>query len=611
MYKVKCDNNPLLDLRDERLILVNPRVKVEANTIGEGSFTIYKNHPYYGELQRLKSVFEVSDEIGVVFRGRMTEHTRDFNNGKMVDLEGAMGFFNDSVVPSFKFPEDFLENADYITESTSGNVVRCFLKWLIDNHNNQVQDFQKLKLGNVTVSDPNNYITRSSTELQNTWETLKSKLFESSLGGYLCIRYEADGNYIDYLSEFTLTNTQDIEFGMNLLDLKHEEDASETYSAIIPIGGEIEVEVDSEGDEVETAEEGEAGEGETEEGEEPEEVEEETTTITKLVTLENIPDGEITPDIYKVTLNNGLHAIYSKSAVEEYGWICAPVSETTWGDVTESSNLLSKGCELLSTQGMKWKDTCEITAVDLHLTDNEVRSFRIYRKINVKSKPHEIEKSYDLTKLDIDLLNPQNTKITVGETKLTLTDKNNKEHSDNIERIEEVKKDVEENRKETTEVKNKVLNQSTTLINTCEEIIMSALKTFVETGDFSTFKQQTESALTLMAENMELKFTQTNERTEGVNGELQKTVKTLSKYFDFTLENGLIIKTGNGNEMQIQLDNDIISFKKNGQQFGWWDGIDFHTGNIMVEVNERAQFGNFAFVPRSDGSLSFLKVGGS
>ena len=52
----------------------------------------------------------------------------------------------------------------------------------------------------------------------------------------------------------------------------------------------------------------------------------------------------------------------------------------------------------------------------------------------------------------------------------------------------------------------------------------------------------------------------------------------------------------------------MIQFTKNGQPIGWWDGNDFHTGNIVVEVNERAQFGNFAFTPRSDGSLMLLKV---
>ena len=579
MYKVKCDDYPLLDLRDEKYILVNPRVKVETNTIGEGSFTIYKNHPNYGKIQKLKSVFEVSDEIGVVFRGRMTENTRDFTNGKMVDLEGAMGFFNDSIVPSFNFPEDFIEDDDYIKESTSGNVVRFFLKWLIDNHNGQVQDFQKFKLGNVTVADPNNYITRSDSNYSNTWEILKSKLFDSAIGGNLCIRYEDDGNYIDYLSEFTLTNTQDIEFGVNILDLKHGEDAKEIYSAIVPIGADVEVEA----------------------------VDEEAGIKTAKLTLASIPDGAITDDIYKITLNNGLHALYSKSAIEEYGWIVAPVSETTWGDVRAADNLLTKSCEWLITQGMMWKDTVEITAVDLHLTNEEIRSFRIYRKINVKSKPHEIEKSFDLTKLDIDLLNPQNTKITVGETKLTLTDRNNKEQSNTIQRIESVEKDIETNRTETTEVKNQMVIQSTTLINTCEELIMSALETFVETGDFSEFKKTVETQLNLLSDQMNLKFTETTTRIEDVNGDLQETNTTLSKYFEFTID-GLVIKSGESS-ITLSIDNDMIAFKKNGVAFGWWDGENFHTGNIVVEVNERAQFGNFAFVPRSDKSLSFLKVG--
>ena len=585
MYQVKCDDYPLLDLRDEDLILVNPQVKVEVNTVGEGSFVIYKNHPYYHKLNVLKSIVEVSDEIGVIFRGRMTKNTRDFYNGKAVDLEGVMAFFNDSTVCPYKFPDDWIGDAGYTAAAESGNVVEFFLNWLIEQHNAQVQDFQKFKLGTVTVFDPNNYITREDSSYPNTWEVLKSKLFESSLGGYLCIRYEADGNYIDYLSEFTLTNTQGISLDENLLNLLHEMDATSTYSAIIPIGAEIEIEVEA------------AAEGD----------ETETTIIKKKLSLESIEDGEGTEDIYKVTLENGLHALYSKRAVEEYGWICAPVAETTWEDVKEAQNLLNKGVEWF-TDGVMLSDTVECTAIDLHFTDDEIRSFRIYRKINVKSLPHGIEETYNLTKLDIDLLNPQNTKITVGETRKTLTDQNSKEHSDNMEKIEEAFKDIEGNRTQVTETKHQTLTQIAEMVNTCTEIIMSALDSYAETSGLNSFKETVESQLQILADEISIQFTSATEHIENVNGDLQATITTLSKFFDFTLEDGLIIKVGE-NKMQLQLDNDIISFKKNGEQFGWWDGVNFHTGNIVVEVNERAQFGNFAFIPRSDGSLMFLKVG--
>ena len=168
--------------------------------------------------------------------------------------------------------------------------------------------------------------------------------------------------------------------------------------------------------------------------------------------------------------------------------------------------------------------------------------------------------------------------------------------------------DVEQNVVDTAETIYQTIDeQSTTITSNCESIIMSALESYVETGNYDEFKSTVETQLQILSDEITLKFTETTEKTETIDDELQETKTTLSKFFEFT-ENGLVIKSG-GNEMQLQLDNDIISFLKNGVQFGWWDGIDFHTGNIVVDLNERAQFGNFAFIPRSDGSLSFLKVG--
>ena len=81
----------------------------------------------------------------------------------------------------------------------------------------------------------------------------------------------------------------------------------------------------------------------------------------------------------------------------------------------------------------------------------------------------------------------------------------------------------------------------------------------------------------------------------------------LYKYITFSGENAITIGSSDS-AVKLILDNDKILFTKNDIAFGFWDGNDFHTGNIIVDVNERAQFGNFAYVPRSDGSLMFLKV---
>lgn len=549
MYQIKCDDYILYDPRDEELILLNPRFNLAVNTAGGGSFTIFNNHPNYGKLKKLKSIFELSDEYGVIFRGRMTDETKDFNNSKAIELEGAMAFFNDSQVKPFTFPDDFEGDDGYTTAATNGNVVKFFLGWLIDGHNAQVQPFQRLKLGNVTVTDPNNYLSRSSTAYASTWETLKSKLFESALGGYLCIRYEADGNYIDYLAGFDLTNTQEIVFGENMLDLIDSTTTNQTYSAIIPIGATVETNT------------------QTEDG----------STLKYTVKITDLPDGDVTSDIVKQG-----DTLYSKSALEEYGWICAPTSETTWGDVTEPRNLLTKGTEWLSGKGIMLSNTIEVTAIDLHCTDSAIRSFRLYRNIRAKSVPHDLVKTYQLTALDLDIMNPQNTKIRGGETVLTLVDKNDKDKAETIERVESAEKEIAGSKTDINETKEMILEQSTSIVNTCEGILLAALKAYVEKSTYESFKETVETEMSVMAGELNLKFTQALTEIENVNGDLQEKFNTITKYFTFDI-NGLTIGQVD-NPYKVVLDNDRYSMQVNGVEVLWIDAItqEIHTPEITI-----------------------------
>ena len=569
MYQVKCDEKILLDYRDPSLILESPQVDLEVNTIGSASFTMYDTHPHYNRMKKLKSVFEVSDEIGVIFRGRMTNDSVDFDNVKDVEIEGIMGCFNDSIVRPYSFPEDFVEDADYISASESGNAVKFLLNWFIENHNSQVQDWQKFKLGEVTVSDPNNYVTRSNTKHSKTWEELKSKLFESSLGGYLCIRYEDDGNYIDYLSEFTLTNTQGIEFGSNLLDLKTDSDASNIFTAIIPIGAEIETETETT----------------------DEETGEKTTTVTKSrVTIEGLADGEITSDIVK----SG-DTIYSKSAVENFGWIYANVDETTWDDVTTPENLQTRAMTTLQQTGVKYTDVVEYNAADLHCTDEEIRSFRIYRNVNVNSAPHNQKGVYPLTKIQIPLLKPQDTKITVGGKSMSFSDTNIKNNQSTEIRIQKTEKDIEETRSNISSVGNQITTESSSIVNTCEGIFLEALKSYTKTGDFDSFKETVESQLKVVSDEISGSITKSIEEIVNVNGDLQKQITEVQGLFSYTIENGLVIGKlvdGEQNPYQVQIQNNEINILNNESIVQSFDA----EGNSLIpklKVTEQFEFLGF------------------
>lgn len=574
MYQIKCDENVIFDPRYKDLVLINPKVRLEVNTVGEGSFVIYNTHPNYANLKKMKSIFEVSDEAGVIFRGRMTKDTKDFHNAKAVDLEGLMAFFNDSVIRPFNFPDDFLEVEEYITAAASGNVIEFFLKWLIDQHNSQVQEFQQFKLGDVTVTDPNNYLSRSLEKITKTWEVLKSRLFESALGGYLCIRYEEDGNYIDYLSDFQLTNTQKITYGENLLDLSTESDAGETCSAIIPLGAEIEVPIDGEAAAVD-------------------ETEEDTSTQTKKVrlTIEDLPDGDITDDIAKIG-----DILYSKSSVDDYGWIVAPVDMTTWEDVTEASHLQNKGIEWLSGTGRKLTSTVNIKAVDLHFTDKEIASFRIYRYVQTESSVHGHQERYRLTAIELDLQNPQSTVITLGDSEKTLTDINASNNSDFIHKIEVVVKDTKEHISDvSTEIKNIIIENSTTMINTCTEILMSALSSYTEESTFGEFKESVETALQLQADNLTVKVSEMVSEINKVNGDLQQKFNQITKYFTFDI-NGLTIGQVD-NPNKVVIDNDEISILVNETVVQKFDA----QGKALIpELNVTREFDLFGYVISQD-----------
>ena len=539
MYTITCDGYVLDDYRDDQLSVDNPVVNLELNTVGGCTFTIHKNHPYYDKLKKLKSVFEVRDEVGVIFRGRMTEDSADFYNSKAVDLEGAMAYFNDSTIRPFAFPDDFVGNAEYQEAAASGNVIAFFLNWLIQQHNSQVQEFQRFKLGDVTVSDLNNYISRSSVEYESTWETLKSKLFDSALGGYLCIRYETDGNYIDYLSDFTLVNTQEIVFGENLLDLKTTVNAAATYSAIIPLGAKIETTDEDTG-----------------------------TKTTARLTVESLPDGEIRDDIVK----SG-DTIYSRSAVEAFGWVCAPTKDTTWDDVTDAANLRSKAATALAGDLYLLSDTIEVMACDLHFTNEDVQAFRFYRKVKVRSALHGHSGTYILPKLSLQLHNPQSTQITVGQSRRTLTDINSEKEAETSNKIETAVKDIAENRTETAEVRNQVKTQSTEMSNTASQIVFEALASYLETSAFESFKETYKSELQVLADGISGRVTATEESIRNVDSDLQKKYNEITKYFTFDingLEIGAADENGNISPNKVVIDNDDIAIWSGGnivQQF--------------------------------------------
>lgn len=158
-------------------------------------------------------------------------------------------------------------------------------------------------------------------------------------------------------------------------------------------------------------------------------------------------------------------------------------------------------------------------------------------------------------------------------------------------------------------IRDSMTTQKAEIISDCKSIILSALETYVESGEYDEFKQTVSSQLELLADRITMTFSTVSQQVTDVDGDMQTKFNELYKYITFSGENAITIGSSDSS-IKLILDNDQILFTKDNVTFGSWDGNNFHTGNIVVDVNERAQFGNFAFLPNSDGSLSFVKVGG-
>lgn len=514
MYRLTYGDYILYDPRlatpEDRLIIRDPKVHLAVDKAGEMSFLLQPEHPYVDKLRKMSGVVELTDGATPIYRGRITRDTIDFYGVHTVETEGLLACLNDSIIEPFTYPEDFTEDTGYQEAAASGNVVEYLFCWFLGQHNAQVSAEQQLKPGTCTVTDPNNYITRSSTDYQTTMEAIRGKLFGSSLGGHLLIRYEADGNYLDYYADLPLTNTQPVEFAANLLDMTTELDGTDIYTAILPLGKDG-------------------------------------------LTIAELPDTDLTDDLVK----NG-KVIYSKSGIAAHGRITRCIK---WDDVTVPANLQTKAKAALADNGLAMPETITVRAVDLGWQD-AVQHFRVGRMTLLASTPHGYRASYPLLELSPDILDPGNTQITMGATRVTYTgtqiEEDRRRDEETNSREENIKEDT---RQQLDQVIRSTSQQITDLQRNVDSIILSALERYVETGDFESYKEEVSTKLSVLTDQLSIDITRITERIDDVDGDLQSKYSEITKAFRFTSE-GLIIGES-GNEILLRLDNDVLQFVRN------------------------------------------------
>lgn len=536
MYRVYCDGQTLYNSKLESLKIFNPSLELELNKTGSFLFTVYPDHPQYSAIQKLKSIITVYQGDYLLFRGRVLDDEIGFYNEKHIVCEGELAYFLDSILRPY----------DY------SGTIEGYLNLLIDSHNAQVDESKWFTVGNVTVTDANDYIVRSNIDYVNTWDEMQKKLLDL-LGGYIIIRHEGYINYLDYLQDFTLLSPQKITFGKNLLDLKRIQKGADIATALIPLGAKMKDDVGNDTDE--------------------------RLTIA--------------------SVNDGLDYIVDAAAVDKYGFVCAV---QTWDDVTEASNLLTKGKAHLADL-VNQPETIELTAADLATVDASFSSFHLGTYVKVESNPHGISQNLLVSKLSLKLLEPGANKLALGGA---------------FEGISGALAGVSNAQGEIIlQIENASKTASTAIYNV-EQNLLASLQVSEENikstvAENYYLKDQTDALVSSVSteieqtkNSVEIQFNQFSADIEAVAAGTDAEFEEIKKYIRFV--DGKILLGQVGNELELQIANDRINFLQDGAEVAYFTNRKLYVTD--AHFLHSLQLGNFSFMPRANGNLSFKKVGG-
>ena len=369
MFKIYT--NDILMYNDENSVdslkVISPKLSLSQSSAGTFIMTVPPGNVGYDHLNRMTDLIRIyknSQEIPY-WEGRILSEETDFWNCKNITCEGILGVLNDTIQPPYHYQN--------IT-------ARSFLEAILDIHNQKVEEWKRIYVGNVDVSLGSHH---RYTNYETTLDCINEKLIEIE-GGYIQLRYDPiDGKrYLDYLSDYHEEHAQKIEFGKNLLDFTKSFSSEDYCTVLVPRGEQL---VDGPYD-----------------------------ALTAYFTVESVNGGSI----YVTLTNDDFETPPDVLPVDEFGWI---ESVHDWDDVSDPSNLLRKAKTYLKDLQF---DNMELTvnAFDLNYAGGEYEDIYLNDSVRVISSPHGLDKLFPVTKMEIPLDEPTDTVFTLGSSvKVSLT----------------------------------------------------------------------------------------------------------------------------------------------------------------------------------------------
>ena len=502
------------------------------NKSGTATFIMPPGHPAYNSFVSYRTVVTLYENGALRFRGRAIYPDDDMYNNRTIICEGERGFLRDGIA------------RPYLYQDTPAAIFAQALEL----YNADVDPFKRFTLGEVTVTDANDYIRLESSTAQ-TFAAFFDKLVERC-GGYITFSDDgAGGRAMNWLAEIGTQCDQAIEFGSNLLEFARSGQSPELYTAIRPYGAQLE--------------------------------------DGARVTIESVTE-------------DGADWIQDDEAVALRGVIMATV---TWDDVKEPANLLTKCRQWLAEHRLAIT-SLQLTAADLYRLGRNINTYHVGDRVPVRSKPHQIDEFFQLTDRTIDWLNANGGKVSLGKSAASLAGADVAGDRKSQSALEKVKHEVTTNYKNgiAAAIQEATLTLSSLIQQTSESILLQVSETYA-TGDAVTSLVQTQ--IEQLADSINFTFTQLQTQVDDIDGTTQTRFAEIEKYIRF--DNGDIVLGETGNEITLRIENDRIYFLDNGAEVAYFSNKQLYVTDAHFLNSLRV--GRFAWLPRVNGNLSLVKVG--
>lgn len=358
MYKVILDGAYLYHPWMQDRCITEGALTQEVNKNGSCDVSVVLDHPLAGSILRRKSLLEV-------IRFGMTGSEETIYRGVVMNtvedssLEMEIQTEGDLVFFQDSIVRPFHKTGTDVPGKTTPG---AYFEWLVKKHNEQVDDFKQFTVGQVTITG--DAADRERNDYSTTRDVLDELIAASS--GYIRTRTEGGMHYIDYLVEYESAGNQDIRQGQNVIDITKSVKTDDLATRLIPLGSS-------------------------------------TSNNEWPVTIANV--------------NGGKDYLEDAAAVKEYGIITKTVEFSEIQDPQKLKEEGEKAFKKINGASL----VIDLSAVDLADAGYDVQMLRIGGKVPCVAPTYRIDQQLQITKKVTDLLKPASSKVTLGGTTLTYT----------------------------------------------------------------------------------------------------------------------------------------------------------------------------------------------